>query len=338
MTSGPRQPLMTTPALSIVVPVHNEEANVERAWEAITTELGRYHDLDFEIIFTDNHSTDSTFEILRKLASADPRVKVIRFTRNFGFNRSILTGYRQARGRAAVQIDCDLEDPPAVLHEFIRLWRLGHDLVVGIRTKRAESRLMTFLRNAFYRFLNRISEEPIEVDAGDFRLVDRSILDQLRVIEDARPYVRGLISQLARNPARVSYARDRREFGKSKFPLLQLVRLGLDGIYAQSIVPLQIATYIGIAIATATLVAAGVYAAGRLIAPESWPAGFATTTVLILFGISLNALFLGIIGQYVARIYQQLRLRPTVVVEQALNIDVGGAMYKAEAGHGLQQQ
>jgi polyisoprenyl-phosphate glycosyltransferase len=329
---------MTNPLISLIVPVYNEEANVERAYESITKEIERYKDLDFEIIFTDNHSTDSTFEILRHLAETDQRIKVVRFTRNFGFNRSILTGYRLARGGAAIQIDCDLEDPPLVLHEFIRLWCLGHDVVVGIRTQRAESRFMALLRNAFYRFLAGISENPLQIDAGDFRLIDRSVLDQLQVIEDARPYMRGLISELARNPIGVPYTRNRREFGESKFPLSELVRLALDGIYAQSIVPLQLATYVGLGVATATMVAAAVYMMGRLIAPKTWPAGFATTTVLILFGISLNALFLGIIGQYVARIYQQIRLRPTVVIEQAVNAEVKGAMYKKEGGHGLQRQ
>lgn len=279
---------MTMPLLSIIVPVFNEEANIARAHAAIVAELERRENLDFEIIFTDNHSTDDTFARLQDLCARDRRVKVLRFSRNFGFNRSILTGYRYASGDAAIQIDCDLEDPPRVFHDFLDLWQRGHDVVVGVRARRHENWRMVLLRKAFYRLLDRISDTPHLVDAGDFRLVDRSILDQLRVIEDAQPYVRGLISELARNQASVPYARDRREFGESKFPLRQLVKLALEGVYAHSTIPLRIATYVGITIALLTTLVTGVYVLGRLVSPEQWPAGFATTTVLILFGISLN--------------------------------------------------
>jgi glycosyltransferase involved in cell wall biosynthesis len=327
----PRKPL-----ISIIVPVYDEEANVVRAYEAIVAELEPRQDLEFEIIFTDNHSTDSTFERLEQLATRDKRVKVLRFARNFGFNRSILTGYRFARGDAAIQIDCDLEDPPSLFGDFISLWRQGHDVVVGVRASRRESRLMALARTTYYRFLNSISDTPHQIDAGDFRLVDRRILDQLKVIDDAQPYVRGLTSELARNQGAIAYTRNRREFGRSKFPIRQLIKLGLEGVVAHSTVPLRIATYVGIAIALATALVTGLYILGRLISPNPWPAGFATTTVLILFGISLNALFLGIIGEYIARIYQQVRHRPSVIVEKSLNIDVSGSVYKEGSRDGFQ--
>ena len=327
---------MTKKLISIIVPVFNEEANVDRAYAEIVAELERDTDLDFEIIFTDNHSTDGTFGRLAALAARDSRVKALRFARNFGFNRSILTGYRCARGDAAIQIDCDLEDPPSVFREFIALWRRGHDVVVGIRAERQENRSLALTRKMFYRLLDAISETPHQVDAGDFRLVDRSVLEQLKHIDDAEPYVRGLISELAANQTGVPYSRRRREYGESKFPLRQLMKLGLQGIFAHSTVPLQIATWVGIAVALATAVMTGSYVIGRLIWPESFPVGFATTTVLILFGISLNALFLGIIGEYVARIYHQVRRRPTTIVERALNIGVAGAVYSEDARNGLQ--
>ena len=327
---------MSKQLISVIVPVFNEQDNVRRSYDAITAEFARMEGVELELIYTDNHSTDATFDRLSELAHADKRVKVIRFARNFGFNRSILTGYRVARGDAAIQIDCDLEDPPSVFHDFIRLWRQGHDVVIGLRAQRREGRLMVALRKAFYRFLDRISETPQQTDAGDFRLVDRRILDQLRQIEDAQPYVRGLISELAYNQTGVTYQRNAREYGESKFPLRELVRLGLQGVYAHSTIPLRMATYIGIAIALATAALTGVYVLGRLFWPQEWPRGFATTTVLILFGISLNALFLGVIGEYVARIYQQVRLRPTVVVEKSLNVEAIGAVYREGPRHGLQ--
>jgi glycosyltransferase involved in cell wall biosynthesis len=314
--------------ISIIIPVYNEEENVFRVYYAVTEETKKYQDIDFEIIFTDNHSTDKTFEHLRQLAEQDVSVKVLRFTRNFGFNRSILTGYRHARGNAAIQIDCDLEDPPSLIHEFIRLYQRGHDVVVGVREQRTENKFMAYARKCFYKLLNKISETPHLTDGGDFRLVDRSILDQLKIIEDAQPYVRGLISELARNQCSVTFSRNLRQFGKSKFPLRQLIKLGMDGIYAHSIVPLRIATFMGIGIAFLTVLITGGYILGWLLSSGSWPAGFATTIVLILFGISLNAIFLGIIGEYIARIYQQVRVRPTVIIEKSLNIEVSGAIYK----------
>jgi glycosyltransferase involved in cell wall biosynthesis len=305
--------------ISIVIPVYNEGKNVDRAYCAVKAEFENRNDLDFEIIFTDNHSVDDTFERLKSIAARDLRVRVLRFSRNFGFNRSILTGYRYAQGDAAIQIDCDLEDPPAAFHEFIRLWRAGHDVVVGVRTRRVEGRIQSFLRRSFFRLLNGISDVRHEADAGDFRIVDRTILDQLRIINDPQPYVRGLITELARNQGIVAYERSRREFGESKFPSSQLIKLALDGVFAHSTAPLRIATYIGLSVALVTACVSGFYILGKILALREWPSGFATTTVLILFGISLNSLLLGIIGEYLARIYQQMRGRPPVIIEKAIN-------------------
>lgn len=312
---------MSTAFLSIIIPVYNEEGNVESAYQSVSAELARIPSIDYELIFTDNHSEDATFEKLKRIAAADHRVRVLRFARNFGFHRSILTGYRYARGDAAIQIDADLEDPPSVIPLFIERWRAGHDVVVGIRAQRAESPLMSLLRTHFYRFLNRISDSPHAVDAGDFRLVDRSILDQLRTINDSRPYVRGLISELARSQVGIPYSRQRRASGESKFPIRQLVKLGAEAIFESSTLPLRVATYAGIGIAIVTLSLSGIYLLGRVMSGPEWPAGFATNVVLILFGIALNALFLGVIGEYVGRIYEQLRQRPTVIIEQTLNIE-----------------
>jgi glycosyltransferase involved in cell wall biosynthesis len=336
MDLGSTKPV-SSPLISVIVPVYNEEANVRRAYDAICAELAPRDDLSFEIVFTDNHSTDGTFSLLAELAKSDPRVKVIRFARNFGFNRSILTGYRFASGDAAIQIDCDLEDPPQLFHEFIRLWREGHDVVVGVRARREESPLRAQARNAYYRMLASISETPQEMNAGDFRLIDRSVLDQLKVIDDAQPYMRGLVSELAHNQAAVPYARTQgRQFGQSKFPLRQLVKLALDGVFSHSTLPLKLATYIGLAVALLTALMSAVFLAGRLLQPEQWPLGYATTTLLILFGISLNALFLGVIGEYIARIYQQVRTRPTVIVEKALNVQASAGVYSEEARRGFQ--
>ncbi len=307
--------------ISIVIPVYNEDANVAGAHAAVTSVFAalapRY---DFEIIFTDNHSSDSTFERIAEIAKLDPRVRAVRFARNFGFQRSVMTGYRLARGDAAIQIDCDLQDPPSLFPQFLDLWAQGHDVVVGIRRFRDENRLLQWGRKFYYRLLRKLSSDNLMLDSGDFRLVDRSILDQLRHIDDASPYTRGLTSLLASNQTGVPYDRAVREQGQSKFPLVKLVGLAIDGLVAHSTAPLRMATFAGLLIALMTSVASVFYILGRLFFGLEWPEGFATTTILILFGISLNAVFLGVIGEYVGRIYEQVRLRPTTVIERSINM------------------
>ncbi len=313
--------------ISVIIPVYNEEENIDRAYHAIVDEFKKHTDLDYEIIFTDNASLDRSFEKLSQIASQDSRVKVLRFVRNFGFQRSILTGYRYAKGDAAIQIDCDLEDPPSVFSDFIRLWRAGHDVVIGIRSQRIEPLYMIYLRRLYYKILDRISDSTShKVDAGDFRLVDRSVLNHLHNINDAQPYVRGLISEFARNQIGVHYQRNKREYGKSKFPFRQLVRLASEGVYACSTTPLRMGTYLGTTIAVLTSVMMFIYLILRLFSHTTIPAGFTTTTILILFGISLNAVLLGIIGEYVGRIYTQLRSRPLVIISDALNFNNDNVM------------
>jgi len=315
---GPRR------LISLVMPVYNEVANVERARSELLAVFAGLPQYDLEFIFTDNHSEDGTFALLAKLGASDPRVKVLRFNRNYGFQRSLLTAYRHASGDAAVQIDCDLQDPPALILEFIRRWEQGHDVVVGIRRRRREHVLLTWGRQVFYAILSMTSEDRITRDAGDFRLIDRSILDRLRQLNDINPYVRGVISSLACNETGIVYDRAARLHGKSKFPLFKLFRFAMDGLIAHSVIPLRLASYIGVAVSTITFLMSIIYLGAALFFGSSWPSGFATIVIIMLFGISLNAIFLGIIGEYVSRIYQQVRWRPLVVIENAVNLDQVG--------------
>jgi dolichol-phosphate mannosyltransferase len=306
--------------ISLVIPVYNEEANLDRAYAALTAVFKELPQYDLEFIFTDNHSEDRTFERLVVLAKADSRVKAIRFTRNYGFQRSLLTAYRHASGDAAIQIDCDLQDPPELIPQFIALWEQGHDVVVGLRRRRQEPHLLTLGRRAFYALLSRISDDQVTRDAGDFRLVDRSVIDRLRALNDFNPYVRGVVSLLAARETGIPYDRVQRMHGRSKFPLRKLVGFALDGILGHSVLPLRLASYAGLAISFVIFLLGLFYVFGALVFGRSWPSGFATIIVVTLFGISLNAIFLGIIGEYVSRIYQQVRFRPLVVVESVLNI------------------
>jgi dolichol-phosphate mannosyltransferase len=313
-------PLPGRKLITVVIPVFNEENNIRRAYSAVCQvfdEMGRY---DLEILFTDNHSLDRTPQILAEIASTDKRVKVVRFARNFGFQNSVLTGYRLASGDAAFQLDCDLQDPPRMFPDFLRLWEDGHDVIVGVRRKREESRLIQLARKAYYRLIQRFSDDNLIPDAGDFRLVDRDVLDEIKRIHDAYPYTRGLISSLAKRQIGVHVDRERRQFDQSKFPLKRMFGLAVDGFFAHSLLPLRLATYFGFLMSIGLFVLAVGFAIARLLVGSDWPSGFASLAVLIAFGASINAIFIGIIGEYVGRIYGQVRQRPNTIIESTINL------------------
>jgi dolichol-phosphate mannosyltransferase len=315
-------PAIGSKLISIVVPVYNEENNILRAYEAISAvSMSLRPKYQLEMIFTDNHSSDKTFPLLSEIAAKDKSVRVLRFARNFGVNKSILTGYRYARGDAAVQIDCDLQDPPSLIPGFIKKWEEGYDVVVGIRRARDEGYFILLCRRLFYRLLCRISDDPFIADAGEFRLIDRHIVEQLRKVDDAYPFVRGLVSSLARRQTGIAYDRVQRQHDKSKFPLYKLISYAFSGILGHTTLPLRIATFVGMIVAFSALCLSSYYLFARLIMGDDWPSGFATTSILLLFGTSLNAVFLGIIGEYVGRIYTQMRRRPTTVIETSINCD-----------------
>ncbi len=311
---------MTRKMLTILVPVYNEALNIDPLFEAlgpVLAQLEQTHDV--ELLFTDNHSEDDTFARLQERGRSDPRVRVLRFSRNFGFQRSILCGYLNARGDAAIQIDCDLQDPPALIVQFVQRWMQGAKVVYGVRRSRKEGWLITWLRRVFYRLIDRLSDTRLPLDAGDFRLVDRCVIDELGRMEDYHPYLRGAIAAMGFEQVGIAYDRSERQHGESKFPLSKLVALAIDGILNHSVVPLRLATYTGLVVSVATLVMLVATVVGRLLYGGAWPAGFATLTVLILLSLSLNALFLGVIGEYLGRIYQQVKRRSLTIVEARVN-------------------
>ena len=305
--------------ITVLIPVYNEEENVERAYEAVTRVFASMaNEYELDLVFTDNCSTDRTREKLVQLASRDPRVRAFRFSRNFGYQKSIMWGYCTARGEAAVQLDCDLQDPPEMIPEFLRLWRQGYKVVYGIRRTRQEPIRMQVARRLFYRLVESFSSDNLPRDAGDFRLVDRRLLQEIRSVDDARPYLRGLIASMGFTQVGVPYDRAARTQGTSKFPVRELLRLALDAFVNHSLLPLRLATFFGLTLAAGTLLAIVAFLTGKFLFGQDWPAGFATTTMLILFGISLNALFLGIIGEYLARIFLQVRRRPMVIIDEII--------------------
>jgi dolichol-phosphate mannosyltransferase len=303
--------------VSIIVPVLNEEGNIERLYQAVTRVMIDLEiNYDYEMIFTDNHSSDATFAKVEQLAAQDPRVSGFRFSKNFGFQRSILTGYMMASGDAVIQIDADLQDPPELIPEFIDKWEEGYDVVYGVRLSRQEGWLIALIRRAFYKIIDLLSDDDLPRDAGDFRLVSRRIVDLIKQVDDYHPYLRGLIASLGFEQVGIPYDRARRTSGETKFSVPRLIGLAVDGILVHSVIPLRIATFVGLTMSLVMMLGMIGYALSRLIFGHDWPAGFATTTVLLLLGITLNGLFLGIIGEYLGRLYQQAKKRPITIIEK----------------------
>jgi dolichol-phosphate mannosyltransferase len=310
----------TKPLISIVVPVYNEEPNILPFYERIAPIVAALDDrFRFEFVFTDNHSVDRTYQLLAQLAARDSRIRVFRFSRNFGFQRSILTGYTRCRGDAAIQLDVDLQDPPELIEAFLNRWQAGADVVYGVRIQRQEGWAITTARAIFYRLVDKLSEEKLPVDAGDFRLISRRVIDLLCAYRDASPYLRGTIATLGFEQVGIEYARAARQHGESKFPFSKLMSLALDGILNHSTVPLRFATYFGMATSLITVLMMAGYAFIRLILHAEWPAGFTTLAALILISISINAMLLGIIGEYLGRMYRQVREGPLSIVEAAID-------------------
>ncbi len=310
------------PLISIIVPVFNEVDNIVPLYDRVSAVVaGLEGTYDFEFVFTDNCSTDGSFDILESLSKKDARIRAFRFSKNIGYQRSILTGYIKSRGEAIVQLDCDLQDPPEMIVEFLKLFEDGYDVVYGIRRSRQEGPLINALRAGFYRLIDKLSEDQLPHHAGDFRLISRRVAAALKDTDDCQPYLRGMIAAIGFRQTGIPYDRAKRERGESKFSFGQLISLALDGILYHSVVPLRAATLAALAMAVVTFIGIVIYFVGNLLYGQAWPAGFATTTILILFSITLNALFLGIIGEYLGRIYQQVKKRPTSIIEKSLNDD-----------------
>ncbi len=309
------------PLVSISIPVLNESGNLANLYQRLVA-LGAKMEsrCDLEFVFSDNHSDDTTWDMLTELAARDPRVRAIRFSKNYGFQRSILANYMHTRGDAVMQIDADLQDPPELLEAFFERWQEGFDVVYGVRRKRPESWLLNNFRRVGYWAIDKVSEHPIPRDVGDFRLIDRKVVDVLLKTKTANPYLRGMIAGIGFNQTGIAYDRDARVAGESKFNVNRLVRLGLTAVFNHSTVPLRAASFVGSLILAASLIGALYYVVLRVFHPEL-PPGLASIHILVLFGIGLNSFLLGIIGEYILRIYLVLRADPVAVIQQSLNFD-----------------
>jgi polyisoprenyl-phosphate glycosyltransferase len=307
------------PLISISIPVLNEEHNIEVLYKRLVSLGIKMIDrCDLEFVFSDNHSDDNTWETLTDLSQKDKRVRAIRFSKNFGFQRSILANFMHTRGDAVMQIDADLQDPPELLEDFFAQWQEGYQVVYGIRKKRPDKPFLHMFRKFGYWAIDKISEHPIPRDTGDFRLVDRKVIKSICQIKTPNPYLRGIIAGLGFNQIGITYDRNARVAGESKFNVSKLVKLGLTAVFNHSTIPLRAASFLGIAILTISLFAAIYYMILKFYSPDL-PQGLASIHILVLFGIGINAFLLGVIGEYLLRIYLVVRAEPIAVLENSLN-------------------
>ena len=309
----------TSKLITISIPVFNEAGNIGPLLNRLRAVAASNPEYRFEFLFTDNASGDDTFERLAEEVRRDDRVRVLRFTRNFGFQASILANYLNARGAAAIQIDADLQDPPELIPEFLAAWENGYRVVYGIRRARPENPLVTGARKLYYRLLHRLSDAQVPIDAGDFRLIDRAIIEHLRAVKDNSPYLRGIIAQLGYPQIGIPYDRAGRTAGNSKFGLASLLRLGIDGICSQSSRPLEFITLFGFLLSFLSVVAAMFYFAWFLLAARVPSPGFTTLVILVLLSIGVNAAFVGLLGEYIGRIFRNTREIPGPIIQQRID-------------------
>ena len=307
--------------VSLAIPLYNEEENIARTYKSVCQLAENLTErYEFEFVFTDNRSTDKSFEILKELANDDSRVKVLRFSRNFGYQKSLLSGFFLATGDAVIQLDCDLEDPPEMVIEFLDHWEQGSEVVYGIRKGRFEPWYKTVQRKIFYRFIDAISETPLPHDAGDFRLLDRKVVEALKQIKDSTPYIRGSVASIGFRQKGIEYHRNPRVAGESKFTYGANLSLALDGILNHSVLPLRIAAVMGGLLTLLSIVTACGYFILKLTETTEMPVGFTTIVLLQLFAIGINALFLGVIGEYLGRIYKQSKSGPVTILDLTCNV------------------
>jgi len=296
--------------ISIFTPVYNEEENIPLLYERVAKVMSAVADrYDYEHVFSDNASQDRSFEVLKELHRKDPRVKVIRLSKNFGVTSNVVNGLRRCGGDAIVQLDADLQDPPELISDFLKKWEEGCKVVYGVRTDRDEFFLMKWARMAFYRLASWISTERLIPDVGDFRLVDRRILDEIRKVNDQNPYLRGIVANLGFRQAGVPYKRPRREKGKSSHNLFTLMDYGINGVISHSKVLLRLSTMTGFLVAGFSLLLVFRYVITKIFY-QNVPQGITSILTLICFFAGVQMIFLGIIGEYISKIYDQCIRRP----------------------------
>ena len=312
----------TRSLLSIIVPCYNEQEVIEQTYFRLVEALEPLA-MQLEFVLVNDGSQDATLPILQRLAAVDARVRVVNLSRNFGHQLAVTAGIDAARGDAVVLIDADLQDPPAVILQMVERWRAGFDVAFGRRTARAgESRFKRWTARLFYRLINHVSDVPIPLDAGDFRLMDRRVVEALKQMPERDRFLRGMVSWVGFRQTDVLYERAPRAAGESKYPLRKMLRLAIDGILSFSLAPLKAATLLGLIATSLSLLGGLATLLALLISPVAL-SGWLLVLLGLFFLGGAQLLCLGILGEYIGRIYQEIKRRPLYFVqeEQAAALD-----------------
>jgi dolichol-phosphate mannosyltransferase len=310
------------PTLSLVIPIYNEAEvlpELQRRLAAVLSDLERHVD-SWEVVFVDDGSKDDSFEQLRAMAAPEPRFKVLSFSRNFGHQVAITAGLDHAEGDAVVVMDADLQDPPEVIAEMIAQWRAGFDVVYAIRkSRKGETIFKRATAAAFYRIFSAlVGGASFPLDAGDFRLMARPAVLAMRALKEQHRFVRGMVSWVGFRQTAIHYDRDARFAGETKYPITKMVRFAVDGITSFSVFPLRLAIWLGVA-AGFVAVFAGGWAIYEKFFGSGVVAGWTTIMMLIAFGASAQLLMMGIMGEYIGRIYEEVKRRPLYIEARQVN-------------------
>lgn len=305
--------------ISIVVPMYFEEKVAEECYQRLT-DVAKDNKLNYEIVFVNDGSTDKTLDILEYIAQNDKHVRVISFSRNFGHQIAITAGMDKARGDAIVIIDADLQDPPELIPKMVTLWEEGYDVIYAKRKKRdGETWLKLLTAKLFYRFLNKMSSVEIPVDTGDFRLMDKKVVDVLRKMPEQNRFVRGMVSWIGFKQIPLEYERKERFAGETKYPFKKMIKFAADGIISFSSKPLKLIQQIGI---YTTLIAFGILIyslISSILGFGNQVPGWTSLMTAVTFIGGIQLLSIGIIGEYIARIYDESKGRPVYVIEKEIN-------------------
>ncbi len=309
------------PTISIIVPVFNEEQVLRELYDR-TCMVMEQEDESWELIMVDDGSVDGSADLIAQLNADDDRVKGLSFSRNFGFQLAATAGLAHAQGEAVILSDADLQDPPEIIPQMIAKWREGYDVVYGVRTSRqGDSWFKQTTAKAFYRIIRRITNIEIPLDTGDFRLMDRRVVNAILKLKERNRFLRGLVPWVGFNQVGIPYERHARFAGEAKFGVRKMLPFAIDAITSFSYFPLQLATFLGFMIAAISLIAILVVIGLRVFGPTQELSGQATTLVAVLFLGGVQLISLGIIGEYLGRIYDEVKGRPLYVVDKKWGYD-----------------
>ena len=303
--------------ISLLIPIYNEVQNIEdiylKSRLLFENKLKQY---DYEILLLDNNSNDGSADVCKKIILDNSKVSYYKLSRNFGYQANILMGYYNCTGDCAIAIDADGQDDPEIINKFVELWEEGNDVVYGIRGKREEGLIIYFFRKVFYKILNTFSQIKIPVDAGDFRLIDRNIINLLKQFKEKRVFLRGVIAYLGFKQIGIKYDRKKRKKGLSKFSVLGYFDFAEEGLLSFTKTPLKIITYTGFALFILSIIGIIIYLImfirGAIVTP-----GFVSIILIILFFFGLLIFFLGITAMYVGQILDEVKSRPSFILDEA---------------------